>query len=93
MRDSITVHYISRWVHVVFTNAHFTAPPALSLIVLVHLLDKEEFLWIQVTNTVKGTLSSPSCRNPYSDSQNSKDILMAGFVLWSICHELYFCVD
>jgi hypothetical protein len=39
----------------VFIIAHFTAPPVLSLMVLVHLLDREEGLWMQMTNAVKGT--------------------------------------
>jgi hypothetical protein len=57
--------------------------------VLVPQLDREEVLWMQVTNAVKGTLSSPSCKNPYGDRVK----ILRRFVVWIICHELYFCVD
>jgi hypothetical protein len=58
---TITTPYLEK---LVSTVVHFTAPPVLFLMVLVHLLGKKDGLQIQVTNAVEGTLSSPSCKNP-----------------------------
>jgi hypothetical protein len=42
----------------ILTIAQFTAPPVLSLMVVAHILDREEYLWMQMTNALKGTLPS-----------------------------------